>query len=198
MPIKDDPLADAALTAEQRAAWQKFRAEHAQLAGKVNELQTKLADKTDEPPLGMILSRPEFNREVARLLAIEERYGGSSSLVYLDCDNLPHLTEKHGRNVTNAAIRQLCDALIKHVRACDIVGRLEAHEFGVLLVRCNLENAWRKGALLAEQMRAAIAEVHGHTFDLSVSFGAYTFVERDDVANGIQAAAKAMLEESKR
>lgn len=198
MPIKDDPLADAALTAEQRVAWQKFRAEHAHLAGKVNELQNKLADKNDEPPLGMILSRPEFNREVARLLAIEERYGGSSSLVYFDCDNLHHLTEKHGRNVTNAAIRQLCDGLIKHVRSCDIVGRLEAHEFGVLLVRCNLENAWRKGALLAEQMRAAIAEVHGHTFDLSVSFGAYTFVERDDVARGIQAAAKAMLEESKR
>ncbi|MEQ1652933.1 MAG: diguanylate cyclase [Hyphomicrobium sp.] len=194
----NDPLADAALTAEQRAVWQKFLADHARLQGKVAEMQTKLeAGKDDEPPMGMILSRPEFNREVARLLALEERYGGTSSLIYFECDNLNHLTEKHGRNVTNAAIRKLCDTLLAHVRACDIVGRLDVHEFGVLLVRCDLENAWRKGALLAEQMRAAVAEIHGHTFDLSVSFGAYTFVARDDVANGIKAAARAMLEESK-
>lgn len=198
MPKTNDPLADAALTPEQRTLWQKFQEDHTRLQGRVSELQTRLEVKDDEPPMGMILSRPEFNREVARLLALEERYGGTSSIIYFDCDNLDQLTKKHGRNVTNAATRKLCDTLLAHVRACDIVGRLDKHEFGVLLVRCNPENAWRKGALLAEQMRVAVAEIHTHTFDLSVSFGAYTFVERDDVANGIKAAAKAMLEESKR
>ncbi|MGB4101601.1 MAG: GGDEF domain-containing protein [Alphaproteobacteria bacterium] len=199
MPKKpDDPLADAALTPEQRAAWQKYQEDHLRLQSKISELQSRLEVNEDEPPTGMILSRPEFNREVARLLALEERYGGTSSLVYFEAENLDQLTDKHGRNVGNAAIRKLCDTLLAHVRACDIVGRLDKHEFGVLLVRCDLENAWRKGALLAEQMRGAVAEVHTHTFDLSVSYGAYTFGERDDVANGVKSAAKAMLEESKK
>ncbi len=194
--IPDDPLADAALTPEQRTAWKKFRADHARLQEKLATLQEKQDAADKEIPGGMILSRPEFNREVARLLALEERYGGTSSLIYFDCDNLEHLTEQFTRSVTNAAIRTISDSLLHHVRACDMVGRLDANEFGVLLARCNNENAWRKAELLADQMRTAVMEIHGHTFELAVSYGVYTFTGREDVTGGIHAAAKAMLKKT--
>jgi diguanylate cyclase (GGDEF)-like protein len=196
-PVYDhDLLADAALTPEQRAYWLQFREAQTKLQQRVAELQTKLEqDEADQ--IGMILSRPDFNREVARLLALEERYGGTSSIVYFNCDNLDSLTQQHGRNVTNAAIRILCDSLIKHVRACDIVGRLDQNEFGVLLVRCGNDDAWRKGEGLSVAMQAAVQMVHNHPFALSVSYGAYSFAGRDDVATGLQSAAKAMLSKAR-
>ncbi|MEJ0063827.1 MAG: diguanylate cyclase [Alphaproteobacteria bacterium] len=192
-PPDHDPLADAALTPEQRAAWQKFRADHARVQQKLIEFQARQSASEETPAFGMILSRPEFNREVARLLALEERYGGTSSLIYFDCDNLGTLTEQSGRNVTNAAIRVIGDRLLGQVRACDIVGRLDASEFGVLLTRCGTDDAWRKAELLAEHMRDAVRKIHGQVFVLEVSFGAYTFAGREDVTNGIQSAARAML-----
>lgn len=186
-----DLLADAALTPEQRAYWAQFRAAHAKLQARVADLQSRLElDEMDAP--GMILSRPEFNREVARLLAIEERYGGTSSIVYFHCDNLESLATAHGRNVANAAVRVLCDTLLKNVRVCDIIGRLESCEFGVLLVRCGNADAWRKGDLLATKMQEAVTTVHNHPFALSVAYGAYSFAARDDVATGLKAAAQAM------
>jgi len=191
-PLPDhDLLADAALTPEQRAYWLQFRTAHAKLQKRVAELQSKQDEESDLQ--GMVLSRPEFNREVARLLALEERYGGTSSIIYFNCDNLDKLAEQHGRAVANAAIRTICDTLLRHVRACDIVGRLDSNEFGVLLVRCDNDNAWRKGDGLATTLQAAVQVVHNHPFDLAISYGAYSFAGRDDVATGLQAAAKAML-----
>jgi diguanylate cyclase (GGDEF)-like protein len=186
-----DFLADAALTAEQRAAWQQFRTAHHKLQQRVAELQAKQQDEADQQ--GMVLSRPDFNREVARLLALEERYGGTSSIVYFTCDNLELLAAQHGRNVANAAIRTLCDTLLQQVRACDIVGRLGGNEFGVLLVRCGNIDAWRKGGALAIALQTAVQTVHQHAFALDVQYGAYSFAARDDVATGLHNAAHAML-----
>ena len=191
-PLDPDLLADAALTPEQRAYWLHFRTAHSRFQHRVAELQERMQQQELDSQ-GMVLSRLEFNREVARLLALEERYGGTSSIVYFHCDNLDHLTSKHGRNVTNAAIRILCDTLLKHVRACDIVGRLDGDEFGVLLVRCGNDDAWRKADSLAMKMQMAVQSVHGHAFDLLVSYGAYSFSGREDVATGLQNAAQAML-----
>lgn len=187
-----DPLEDAALTHEQRAYWLQYRAAHEKLQKRVAELQSQQA-YDDSDLQGMILSRPEFNREVARLLALEERYGGTSSIIYFTCDNLETLTVNHGRSVTNAAVRILCDTLLQKVRACDIVGRLGNNEFGVLLVRCGNDDAWRKGGSLAAAMRESVVSVHQHRFELAVSYGAYSFAPRDDVATGLQHAATAML-----
>ena len=191
---EQDPLADAALTPEQRAAWQQLRSANAKLQQKVADLQSRQEPDDSD---GMILSRPEFNREVARLLALEERYGGTSSIVYFNCENIETLTTQYGRNVTNAALRALCDLLLKNVRACDIVGRLGGQEFGVLLVRCGNDDAWRKGESLAGLMQGAVQMVHDHPFALSLSYGAYSFAPRDDVATGLQAAAKTMLRKAR-
>lgn len=191
--IPGDPLAAAALTPEERAAWKKFRTDYARMQEQLVQLQARQEAAESEAPHGMILSRPEFNREVARLLALEARYGGTSSLVYFDCGNLGQLTAQFSRSVTNAAIRAISDTLLRHIRGCDIAGRLEADEFGVLLVRCKNEDAWRKAELLAAQMRDAVAAIHDHPFELTAGFGVYTFAGGDDAAHGIQAAAKAML-----
>jgi diguanylate cyclase (GGDEF)-like protein len=190
-----DFLADAALTPEQRAYWLQFRAAYSKLRARVAEYQAKAQDEQDTG--GMVLSQPEFHREVARLLALENRYGGTSSVVILNCENLHEVTTTYGRNVTNAAIRNLCDVLLANVRACDIVGRLGVTEFAVLLVRCSNDDAWRKAESLAQIMQDAVREVHQHNLSLSISFGAYSFAPRDDVTAGLGQAAKAMTAKAK-
>jgi diguanylate cyclase (GGDEF)-like protein len=124
------------------------------------------------------------------MLAFDERYGGTSSVLYFDFENLDSIAGKHGKAVANATVREISNVLMKHIRGSDIVGRLAADEFGVLLVRCDNPQAWKKAEQLSSTLYEALAEVHGCTLNLAISYGAYTFKENEDVGRGIKEAAQ--------
>jgi diguanylate cyclase (GGDEF)-like protein len=190
-----DWLADAALTPDQRRAWNMLRGELAtaqalnlELKERVRQLETPQIDA--EPS---ILNRPDFNREVARMLAFDERYGGMSSVLYFDFDHLEATATKYGRAVSNAALREIGLTLIRSVRGSDIVGRLAPDEFGVLLMRCDNPSAWLKAERLALSLQETVAEIHGYKLDIAVSYGAYTFRDNEDLAVGLKEAAQVMM-----
>jgi diguanylate cyclase (GGDEF)-like protein len=189
-----DWLADAPLTPDQRRAWNMLRGELASAQAKNQELQDKIRqfEVPQDAAEPTILNRPEFNREVARMLAFDERYGGMSSVLYFDFEQLDEAATRYGRSVANAAIREIGLILIRSIRSSDIVGRLAPDEFGILLMRCDNEAAWRKAEALATTLQQALTEIHGCKLDVRVSFGAYTFRDNEDVSTGLKEAAKAM------
>lgn len=193
--MTDDLLAGLTLTQEQRAALEALRREAEQGRVRIAELESKVQEleqggaQLDHPA---ILTRPEFNREVARMLACDERYGGVSSVLYFDVERLDAVAEKFGKAVANAAMREATLALMHHVRGSDIVGRLAPTEFGVLLVRCSNSDAWRKGKELAGHIFDSLIEVHGCRLELEVGYGAYTFRADEDVAKGLKEAAQSV------
>lgn len=191
-----DPLSAAPFTPEQRVIWETIREEIKlsrvkiqDLEAQVKSLNQMLSDEEDERA---ILTRPEFNREVARMLAFDERYGGLSSILYLDFENFEEVAKNYGNAISNAAIRTICNTLSKNTRTSDIVGRLATNEFGVLLVRCDNSFAWKKGETLAAKLKESILEVDGHKINPVISYGAYTFSENADVSGGIKHAAEAI------
>jgi diguanylate cyclase (GGDEF)-like protein len=113
-------------------------------------------------------------------------------VLYFDFEHLEDVATHHGKAVANAAIRQIGDLLIKHVRNSDVVGRLAPDEFGALLMRCDNPAAWRKGEQLAALLYDSISEVHGCKTDIVISYGAYTFHGNEDVAAGLKEAAHAV------
>ncbi|MER2520618.1 MAG: diguanylate cyclase [Bdellovibrionales bacterium] len=191
----DDALAGLALTPEQHAALEALRQEASQGRARIEALEQKVHELelgSSAPDHPAILTRSEFNREVARMLACDERYGGVSSVLYFDIEKLDAAIEKFGKSVANAALREATLALMKHVRGSDIVGRLAPTEFGVLLVRCGNSDAWRKSKELAGHLYDALVEVHGCRLELDVGYGAYTFRAEEDVATGLREAANAV------
>lgn len=187
-----DWLADAALTPEQRHAWNLLRSELVQARTHIVDLEKKikLMEQPSVEEQHTILTRPEFNREVARMLAFDERYGGTSSVLYFNFENLDSIASRHGKSVANAVIREISNVLMRNMRSSDVVGRLAVDEFGALLVRCDNAAAWKKGEQLSEALHAALAEIHGCKLDLDISYGAYTFRESEDVGSGIKQAAQ--------
>jgi diguanylate cyclase (GGDEF)-like protein len=187
-----DWLADAPLTSDQRRAWNMLRGELASAQAKNQELTEKLRQIEQQPSEPSILNRVDFNREVARMLAFDERYGGISSVLYFDFDRLEETTPRYGRAVTNAVIREIGELLIRSVRGSDIVGRLAPDEFGILLMRCDNASAWRKAETIASQLQSALLKVHDCAIDMKVSYGAYTFRDNEDLATGLKEAARTM------
>jgi diguanylate cyclase (GGDEF)-like protein len=188
-----DWLADASLTPDQRQVWNQLRSEVIDSRAKILDLDKRiklLQEQAPEEQGQSILTRPEFNREVARMLAFDERYGGTSSVLYYDFENLDEITARYGKSVANAALQEISKALMDHVRGSDVVGRLAADEFGVLLVRCDNASAWAKGKRLSAVLHEKLAEIHGHKINIDISYGAYTFRENEDVGKGLKEAAQ--------
>jgi diguanylate cyclase (GGDEF)-like protein len=194
LDLNKDLLANAQLAPDQRQVWDSVRGELRDARAKIEDLEARIRLLEREPvdEEHSILTRPEFNREVARMLAFDERYGGISSILYFDFDHLEEVAGRHGKAVANATIRQIGDILMKHVRNSDVVGRLAPNEFGVLLVRCDNPSAWRKGESMSALLYDAISEMHGCKLDVTISYGAYTFRENEDVARGLKEAALAV------
>jgi diguanylate cyclase (GGDEF)-like protein len=161
------------------------------LEAKIKSLEQQMADEQ------AILTRPEFNREVARMLAFDERYGGTSSVLYFDIVGLNRLGSRFSQELAVETVRTIANVLTAYVRRSDIVGRLGAEEYGVLLVRCDNNAAWRKGRALAAQLAADLETVSGQKLELDISFGAYTFREEEDVAAGLKHAAQTLTKVGK-
>ena len=188
-----DILSNAQLSPEQRQALKSLEAELSAAHSQLKHLESKIAMLEEQAAADhTILTRPEFNREVARMLAFDERYGGVSSVLYFDFASLSGLATRYGQTLAGETTKVIAQNLSRYVRRSDIVGRLAADEFGVLLVRCNNENAWKKGRELAAILTNALDTIDGKKLALDISFGAYTFREDENVATGIKEAAQAI------
>ncbi len=184
LDLTTDWLAHAPLTPDERRAWQTCRtavkelqAQNKALAEKIRQLE---ADQDNAP---LLLTRTDFNREVARMLAFDERYGGTSSVLYLDIEGLGEAFGVLGSVRSQALLEKIGGALGDHVRKSDIVGRLAPDEFGVMLMRCPNDMAWRKGESLACVLEDLLARVQGLSAPLKVAYGAYTFGDKEDPAS---------------
>lgn len=190
-------LADAPLDREQRAAVETLWNELVSVRAKNRELEEKFRHYEEQPD-GMeavLLNRFDFNREVARMLAFDERYGGVSSVLYFDFDGIDEVVKALGAQRSGAVFQKIVSVLTRGVRKSDIIGRLAPDEFGAFLVRCDKENAWKKAEMLARALKESFAQMEGGAFDIKVSYGAYTFSDNDeDPSVGIKGAAKSLTQ----
>jgi diguanylate cyclase (GGDEF)-like protein len=190
--LMTDPLASAALSPSQRAIWDHVRSELIIARSKLLELEERVRqmDHPTTPDVKDVLSQPDFNREVARMLAFDERYGGVSSVLYFDIDNMTDVAKAHPRTVVDAMVRTIGGTLAENTRRVDILGRLALDEFGVLLTRCDNASAWKKAEALAIALEEALGRIDGLVVKPEVTFGAYTFKENENVSDGLRKAAK--------
>ena len=102
----------------------------------------ELEARIDVDPLTETLNRRGFERELTRSLAYVKRYGASAALIYLDLDGFKPVNDRHGHAAGDAVLKAVAAALVRHVRASDVVARIGGDEFVVLL--WNVERARRR------------------------------------------------------
>jgi diguanylate cyclase (GGDEF)-like protein len=143
-PPASDPIAAA------------LELENAELRAELARLRARLADAeglADRDTLTPLFNRRALMRELARTVALAERYGGPASLVYFDLDGLKAINDRFGHAAGDAVLQAVAARLIGHVRASDVAGRMGGDEFAVILAQSNGFQAEAK----AEALAAAIA-----------------------------------------
>lgn len=145
----------------------KLRAELAQTRARIGELE----ELADADPLVGVLNRRAFVRELNRALAMVERYGAPSSLVFADLNDLKVINDKWGHAAGDAALSHVATILAANIRQTDAVGRLGGDEFGIILTQADQETAREKATTLAGLVEAVGVQWRDKTFKARISCG---------------------------
>jgi diguanylate cyclase (GGDEF)-like protein len=148
---RDDPSEPKRPRAPARAAVMKLVAEVDALAAQLEASRARISEleaRVDIDPLTDILNRRGFERELKRSLAYVKRYGTSVALVYVDLDDFKPVNDRHGHAAGDAVLKAIAVALVRNVRASDVVARIGGDEFAVLLWNVNAPDAAAKAVAL--------------------------------------------------
>jgi diguanylate cyclase (GGDEF)-like protein len=155
---------------------------------RIGELEARI----DVDPLTETLNRRGFERELKRSLAYVKRYGVSAALIYLDLDDFKPVNDRHGHAAGDAMLKAVAAALLRHVRASDVVARMGGDEFVVLLWNLNGADAMAKAAALEAAVYATPVRWGSSTLVVGASAGVAAVGPLDTAADVLSRADAAM------
>jgi len=175
-PNRDRAVANELPTGapQRRAETAHLAAEVARLAAELaasRERVTELEARIDVDPLTETLNRRGFERELKRSLAYVKRYGVSAALIYLDLDGFKPVNDRHSHAAGDVILKAVAAALVRQVRASDIVARIGGDEFAVLLWNASEANATAKAAALEAAVFATPVRWGSSTLVVGASAG---------------------------
>ena len=173
---------------------QQLRAELSDMRTQMKDLET-LADR--DPHLD-VLNRRAFARELDRALAMIDRYGVKTSLVFIDLNDLKIINDANGHADGDAALAHVAEKLSAHVRQTDAVGRLGGDEFGVLLFQTDQAQAEAKAQQLSEMISNEAVKGRNGEFFAKISWGAVEIKKGVSADEAMVHADTAMYEAKRR
>lgn len=191
------PLADIqkAPRPPARSGVMRLAAEVDALAAQLKASRARIVDletRIDVDPLTDVLNRRGFERELKRSLAYIKRYGVSAALVYVDLDDFKPVNDRHGHAAGDTVLKAVAAALLRHVRASDVIARLGGDEFVLLLWNINGAEAAAKAAELEAAVYGTPVRWGASTLVVGASAGVALLGALDTPAEAIARADAAM------
>jgi diguanylate cyclase (GGDEF)-like protein len=172
------------LAAEVDALAAQLAASHA----RISDLEARI----DIDPLTDTLNRRGFDRELKRSLAYVKRYGTGAAVIYIDLDGFKPVNDRHGHAAGDAVLKAVAAALLRHVRASDVVARIGGDEFVVLLWNLAGPAAQAKAAALEAAIYATPVRWGRSTLVVTASAGVSMLGALDSAAVVLARADAAM------
>jgi diguanylate cyclase (GGDEF)-like protein len=186
------------LTPRVRAALVALMEEVADLRRELAETRRRMVDletlASADPLLG-ILNRRAFVGELNRALAMSQRYGQPSSLIFIDLDDLKKINDGLGHAAGDAALAHVAAVASANIRQTDVFGRLGGDEFAIILTNTGKAQAELKARSLADIVRSAPCPIGR---PVSVTCGVVEISGEATAEAALIAADRVMYEEKRR
>ena len=200
--LREQSREPSGAAAEQRPSKPRSRPVAARLAAEVERLAAELElfrarvaeleARVDVDPLTETLNRRGFERELTRSLAYVKRYEASAALIYIDLDGFKPVNDRHGHAAGDAVLKAVAAALVRHVRASDVVARIGGDEFVVLLWNVTGPAVAAKAASLEAAVYATPVRWGSSTLVVGASAGVTLLGPLDGAADALARADTAM------
>jgi len=115
---------------------------------------SELEQRATTDDLTGVANRRRFREELAREVAVAERYGHPLSLLVLDLDGFKVVNDTHGHERGDEVLRAFASLLKQRARQSDLVARIGGDEFAFLLPH----TAYSEADGLSRRLQLAIDE----------------------------------------
>ena len=117
------------------------------------------------------------------------------SIAYIDVDDFKELNDRFGHHEGDSALRAIGAALLRRLRATDVVGRMGGDEFAVLFPEAGEGEAVKSVKRLHELLTA---ELRGHGWPITLSMGVVTCTTTPSDITQLMKEVDALMYEVKR
>jgi PAS domain S-box-containing protein/diguanylate cyclase (GGDEF)-like protein len=135
------------------------------------ELEEHLRHLADHDPLTGLRNRGLFEHDLKLQVARSRRYGEVAGLMLIELDSLRALGDEHGHGIAEDACRAVARALTRRLRETDLVGRLGADTFAVLLPHIDEDGIAVVGEGLMRVIPACSVDVGREVIHPTVTIG---------------------------
>lgn len=141
------------------------------------EREKKLA-RTDV--LTGVVNRHYFLELLQAEINRNRRYGQPLTVAYIDVDNFKMVNDKFGHSTGDKLLQFIANTIKRQIRTTDVIARLGGDEFALLLLESSYESAWVVLQRVHKQLRETMQT---HSWSVSFSIGAVTFIRMPDLAD---------------
>ena len=180
----------------------KESADPSELLAEVGQLKAQLAALEEQvatldslahqDPLVAMPNRRGFQRELERLIAHGERYGGEAAMLFVDLDGLKAINDSFGHRAGDEALIRVASLLAEGIRRSDVVARIGGDEFGILLESTDEEKARETAARLGDTICNCEFRHDREEVPLSVTIG-IAMIGKNDTVEDVMARADAEM-----
>ena len=136
-----------------------------------NRIIEKLHVQATTDSLTQMKNRATFDEYLNRSISNYKLQGETVSLIICDIDHFKNINDTYGHVVGDRVLEAMAVKLKVSLRSGDFISRYGGEEFGVILLKTNLEGA----VVVAENMRDAVEttvfNVEGNKMRITVSLG---------------------------
>lgn len=158
----------------------------------------ELEQLVDVDVIAPIPNRRAFMRRLAWAVAMSERYGHPSSILYLDLNDFKKINDTHGHAAGDKAIQHVSQIFMKQLRQSDFLARIGGDEFAIIMYYADHNSAIERGKKMAEAIKNSAFLYNNKTIALTTSFGVYTLQKGDTPETALTSADMAMYVDKKR
>ncbi|WP_257192980.1 MULTISPECIES: GGDEF domain-containing protein [unclassified Bradyrhizobium] len=176
-------------------AKETVRATIRDLRAKLKQAQRRVAELEAAADTDFLLGIPNrrgFERELARAIAYMKRYRASGALIVLDVDRLKPINDSFGHGAGDEVLKAIVAALMRQVRASDVVGRLGGDEFALLLWNLSETDAKAKAAAFEQAIDELSFVFRGQHVTAGASAGVALLGAQSDAGRALEEADAAM------
>jgi diguanylate cyclase (GGDEF)-like protein len=136
-----------------------------------------------------------FYEQAAIELRRARRHNRPMSIAYIDADDFKELNDRFGHNAGDSALRAIGAALLRRLRATDVVGRMGGDEFAVLLPEAGEDEAVKTVKRLHKLLTT---ELRGKGWPITLSIGVLTCTTAPSEIDRLMKEVDALMYEVKR
>jgi diguanylate cyclase (GGDEF)-like protein len=146
-------------------------------------VERDLHDLVDRDALTGLLDRRRFEAELERHVSDGRRYGMGGVLIVLDLNGFRSVNEEHGQRAGDRVLIAVARALANRLRETDLLARIGADQFAVLLPRAKPPEAERVCQALEDAIREEVHAPRNRQIEASAGFVPFT-----DTMNSVEEA----------